>query len=309
MPAVITHHIFGEDASRLLPDGLLTGEEELLAFLLGNQGPDPLWARFRTLPWRASACHQLADAMHAYKTVESFLAAREATAHMREDDKGIARAFSLGLAAHYLLDSFAHPLVYAQQIELVSASDELAGADNEVHALIESDIDSWMLWQKRHKTVLDCPTSAALATTERINRIAGALLTQVGWKVYGIEVGTLEYGHAVSDYQLFYHLIDPPATHVPRVLGTVERLVRPHSRLMAQSHRVTRSDECASANLEHAAWRDPNTGAVSTASIADLFHDALLSWPLFSRRFAEGDVAWLTAAIDGINHLGRTAHA
>ncbi|MDO4797336.1 MAG: zinc dependent phospholipase C family protein [Coriobacteriales bacterium] len=309
MPAVITHHIFGEDASRLLPDELLSSEEELLAFLLGNQGPDPLWARARTLPWRALPCHRLASAMHATKTVESLLVARKTTTRVREDDKGIARAFCLGLAAHYLLDSFVHPLVYAQQRALMEAGEDLADAGSEIHAIIESDIDSWMLWQKRQKTVLDSPASSALVTTERINHIVGALMAQVGWKVYGIEIGTLEYGHAVGDYQLLYRLIDPPATRIPRLLSTAERVVRPHSKFMALTHRVTCSDECESANLDHVAWRDPESGAISTASVADLFHDALMSWPLFSKRFVEGDEAWLAAAIDNINYYGRISPA
>ena len=50
MPAILTHHLFGEDASAQLPEYLLTSQEEMLAFLLGNQGPDPLLARFTCLP-------------------------------------------------------------------------------------------------------------------------------------------------------------------------------------------------------------------------------------------------------------------
>ena len=50
MPSLITHHIFGEDAAQRLPEGLVDGEEELLAFLLGNEGPDPFFVRFRTIP-------------------------------------------------------------------------------------------------------------------------------------------------------------------------------------------------------------------------------------------------------------------
>lgn len=38
MPAIICHHIFGEDAAATLPEGMVVGEEELLAFLLGKIG-------------------------------------------------------------------------------------------------------------------------------------------------------------------------------------------------------------------------------------------------------------------------------
>ena len=59
MPAIITHHVFGEEAVTALPEGLIDGQEELLAFLLGNQGPDPFFARFSTLPAHITACHRL----------------------------------------------------------------------------------------------------------------------------------------------------------------------------------------------------------------------------------------------------------
>ena len=36
MPALITHHIFGQDAVATLADGIVEGQEELLAFLLGS---------------------------------------------------------------------------------------------------------------------------------------------------------------------------------------------------------------------------------------------------------------------------------
>ncbi len=306
MPAAITHHIFGEDASRLLPDGLLSSEEELLAFLLGNQGPDPLWARFRTSPFQARACHALASAIHESRVVETLMALRNATEHMRPEDNRIARAFSLGLSAHYLLDSIMHPLIYAQQIALCEADPSLAGAQAEVHALLESDIDVWMLWQTRQKTVLDSPTSSAFYTTERINHVAGALMAQAAWEVFGIEVGGAEYGGAVGDYRLMYRLLDPPARRLPHLLARIEKVARPHSRLAAQTHPATVDDECPAANLAHAPWHDPDNGELSLASAADLFHDALIAWPMFSRRYAEGDRRWLTAAVNNINYNGRT---
>ena len=69
MPAIITHHIFGEDVLRTLPAGMVEGEEEVLAFLLGNQGPDPLFARFSTVPSVAVRCRRLGHAMHNGRVV------------------------------------------------------------------------------------------------------------------------------------------------------------------------------------------------------------------------------------------------
>ena len=43
MPALITHHLFGEESIDRLPQGVITSDEERIAFILGNQGPDPFF--------------------------------------------------------------------------------------------------------------------------------------------------------------------------------------------------------------------------------------------------------------------------
>ena len=304
MPAIITHHIFGEDSSALLPEGILTGQEDLLAFLLGNQGPDPFWARFTTSPSTARKCHQFATSMHSQHVEKALLALRSCVSHVREEDKSVARAFALGMASHYILDRIGHPLVYATQAEIISADPSLQNASGEIHAIIEAELDSWMLWEKRNMTVLDVPCTQALARTERIDRICGAMLSQVAWEVFGIGIGAAEFGLAVRDYQLLYRVIDPPAKRLPHALARIELLTRPHSRLLAQSHPVITESECAFANLEHRAWRDPVTNELSVSSFPDLFHDALLAWPEFSRRLAEGNSARLGAMTEGLDYNG-----
>ena len=37
MPALITHHLFGEESIDRLPQGVITSDEERIAFILGNQ--------------------------------------------------------------------------------------------------------------------------------------------------------------------------------------------------------------------------------------------------------------------------------
>lgn len=305
MPAIIAHHLFGEDAASLLPDGIISSQEDLLAFLLGSQGTDPFWARVTTSPKTAKACHEFANRMHTEHMGIALMALRDCVNRLSKDDRSVGRAFTLGMAAHYMLDSMAHPLVYSMQEGIVAADPTLAQARGEIHAIIEADIDSWLLWEKRNKTVLDTPCSLALAQTVRIDRIVGAMLSQVAWEVFDIQIGAQEYGLAVQNYQLLYRLIDPPAQRMRDALSKAELLFRPHSRLLAQSHRVITKNECPFANLDHRVWRDPSTGEVSTASFADLFHDALIAWPIFSQRLVEGDRTRLEAMIDGTDYNGR----
>lgn len=128
MPAIITHHIFGEDVLRTLPAGMVEGEEEVLAFLLGNQGPDPLFARFSTAPSVAVRCRRLGHAMHDGRVVEAAFAMRDGVSHLPVADERVGRAFALGALGHYALDRTAHPFVFAQQEALAAAEASLAGA-------------------------------------------------------------------------------------------------------------------------------------------------------------------------------------
>lgn len=290
MPAIICHHIFGEDACAMLPEGMVDGEEELLAFLLGNQGPDPLFARFSTLPSAATADHRLAHNMHDELCGQALMAFRDGVQHLPVADERIGRAFVLGLLAHYRLDSVAHPFVFAQQETLAAASPALAGAQEDLHAVIESDIDSWILWEKRRATVLERPAHMNLMRTERTCRVAGALFSQVAFSVYGRTMGAEEYGVCVADYEFEYRMLDPAGSPVARAVGALERLVKPHSFAQAMAHRVVRGCECAAANLDRRAWADPTDGRVRHESFADLFEEALAGYPELAEAFVRGNI-------------------
>ena len=303
MPALITHHLFGEHSSALLPAGVIEDEEELLAFLLGNQGPDPFFFRFSGSPADVRASHQIAHRMHDSRMTAAFQALRDGVSHLPEHDMGVGRAFALGMLSHYALDREAHPFVYAQQFALIEANPELKDAGNEVHAVIESDIDSWMLWCMRRATVHDCPPASELARTERICRVAGALTSQVAWSAFGIDLPATEYGGAVANMELVYRLIEPAGSARSRHIAALERLARPHSQMGALAHRVTTSEECPAANLGHEAWTNPFTGAVSHETFRERFEGALEGWPALSLAFTRGGDD-LREAVGGLNYSG-----
>lgn len=309
MPAIITHHIFGEDVLRTLPAGMVEGEEEVLAFLLGNQGPDPLFARFSTAPSVAVRCRRLGHAMHDGRVVEAAFAMRDGVSHLPAADERVGRAFALGALGHYALDRTAHPFVFAQQEALAAAEASLAGAGSELHAVIESDVDSWILWEKRRATVLDRPAADNLMRTERIDRVAGALLSQVAYAAFGVELAAEEYAGCTADYELQYRLIDPAEKSLTRAVGVAERLVRPHSFAQSMAHRVVRTCDCPAANLARHEWRDPQTGRVRHESMADLFDEALGYYPALAEALVRGERSRVEELVAGVNYNGRVTEA
>ena len=278
MPAIITHHLFGEDASKRLPTGILNTQEDLLAFLLGNQGPDPFFSCFTALPQTVLRCHELAYAMHGGHVTEAFWALRDAVSHLCEPDEHVGLAFVLGFVGHYALDSTSHPLIFAEQNELTSAGTGLSDASGEVHAVLESDIDVWMLFELRSLSINDIPTASFLARTERIDRVAGALLAQVALQVFNLQIGVGEYGGCTADYERAYRLVDPAENPKMRLAADIEGLLRPHSHIRAMAHHASCAQECPSANLKRHSWTDPSDGRLRTESFPDLYHKALDRW-------------------------------
>ena len=305
MPALITHHLFGEEAARRLPDTLLSSEEEKIAFLLGNQGPDPFLFRFRTLPEAATSCHKLGNRMHREKVHQAFYSLRGAVVQLRESDKTIGRAFVLGLLAHYLLDSSVHPFIYAQEDAICSAGVGLENAHSEVHAIIESDLDSWMLWSLCGRTIEDTAPASMLVRTERIGLIASALLSQTALQVFSIKLNANEYANCVADYELVCRIIEPAGSRVSQAISSIKRIGRSYSILSALAHRTTTSDECAAANLEHNPWADPTTGEWSDASFADIFQNTLDRWPAFAEDFVRADKDGLVLLLGQRDYRGK----
>lgn len=304
MPAIITHHIFGEDVVCDLPGGMVEGEEELLAFLLGNQGPDPLFARFSATPARAARVRRLAHDLHHAPASPTLRALRDGVGHLPASDARVGRAWALGFLGHFALDRTAHPFVIGQQQALCAADTGLARAAREVHAVIESDVDTWILWEKRRSTVAESPVADNLMRTARVERVAGALVSQAALATLGAEVSPHEYGAAVRDYERLCRVIEPAGSVRVRRIGALERALRGRSAAEAHAHYVRRDDACPAANLEHRGWRDPFDGVTRTESFADLFDEARLLYPALAEAFVRGDVAELDRLTDGRDFRG-----
>lgn len=277
MPALITHHLFGEESIDRLPAGIINTDEERCAFLLANQGPDPFFFRVRTLKMRD--CMGLAQRMHRCRMSRQFTALRDGVSRLNKHDAALGRAFVLGLLSHYALDRNAHPFVYDQQWGIMEADPTLADQGSHVHAVIESDLDILMLQLKRdHATVLDYPPESEIVTTERINKVAGVLMSHMARTVYDLEIGANEYGGAVADMKLAYRAIEPAGSPISQV----------HAMFASLAHPVTAELPRRAGNLDHLVWTNPFSKAQSDESFPDIFDRALDDYSIAAARFIEG---------------------
>lgn len=303
MPALITHHLFGEHAAKALPEGIISEQEDLVAFLVGNQGPDPFFFRWRAPIHVCHNCLTLAQQFHNEHPSTAFAAIREGVSHLQANDTSTGRAFALGMLSHYLLDRTTHPFIYAQQYQIIAANDELKDAGSQVHAIVEGDLDVMMLWHERHEDVRQCPPAANLNHTPRIGSIGGALTSQAAFAAFSREVGQSWYGSCLRDMQTFYRRCEPAGRSLSRVLGSTERCFRSHSQIQAMSHRVVSDATCPWANATHDTWINPFYGTTSNESFLDRFDAALEAWPVLAECFVRGDD--LAAITQHLDYSGR----
>ena len=119
MPAILTHDFFGQDVYAAHSHVIGKSIDEKDAFLLGNQGPDPLF--YLVLSPSMKQFFGLGSAMHHDAPSKLIAALKESLQVLEEHELPVGRAYALGFLCHYALDSTMHPLVYCHERALCDA--------------------------------------------------------------------------------------------------------------------------------------------------------------------------------------------
>lgn len=300
MPALITHRLFGEESINMLPEGLIESSTDRMAFMLGNQGPDPFF--FNYIHPNGQQARRFASIMHSTQPTRAFKVLYDGVAHTHPKHSSCARAFALGMLAHYVLDRCAHPFVYAQQFELETLDPSLKDVHSQVHAIIESDIDVLILQTKCNgATTAKYPPLSTIGTTAQINLVAGALFSHIAHAVFDLNIPINQFQGAISDMQLVYRLIEPAGSNLSNALARIETLKREYSQLSALAHKVTSKTPQHVGNLDHLLWQNPFTAEKSHESFVEVFDRALVDYQKTAQLFIAGDMEAVTR---GLNYSG-----
>ncbi len=278
MPAILTHDFFGksvaDDVSKLLS---FTSEDERQAFLLGNQGPDPLF--YLCIDPLMGKWEPLGNVMHAARPSRLIYAMHEAAEHLEGSNRVAARAYVAGFVCHYLLDRAVHPLVYHWQYGLTAQGVEGLGPESGqfVHAEVERDLDEAVLWGIEHKTVRDYrPAAEVLHASPSVLAAIDKVYFYVALWAYGRAIDPRTFSTAVREFRLVQHVFYSPSGAKAKALSVVERAARRggHSLLGAMTHRVREEAVSDFDNRDHAVWENPFTHEKMSDSFADLFEQA-----------------------------------
>ena len=279
MPAILTHDFFGRDAADTVSSQVnLMSKDARDAFMLGNQGPDPLF--YLVIDPRISKQSRVGDLMHHARPAKLLLSLHDALSMLTKSERPIGDAYAAGFLCHYLLDCSLHPLVFAEQYRICDAGVTGLGRKDGsiVHAEIERDLDEMVLYERRRETVSSYrPYRKVLRASDAVLAVIDKLFFYMNLWTYSRTLELDTYTHAVKSFRVMQRVFWSPKGRKSRALGIVERVGRRggYSLARAMSHHARASVDSAFANQDHGEWTNPFTGAVSTESFWDLYEEAL----------------------------------
>lgn len=304
MPAFITHYSFGK---RLLErfGSEIDDRRQIDAFLIGNQGPDPLFYSF--LSPRICRNIQLGTQMHESDPACFFKEwARFIVDCPDTEDRRLYAGFLAGMFCHYLLDLNTHPLIDFFQ-DRICETGEFGFSEKDkpvAHMVAEREIDEMMLFVSTGKTVSDCdPAASMLAIDEEpLQKISSAFSIVVS-RSMGEKISEECYARALRNFRWLQGSIKYPRGLKYALARAAEHFLMPRSRLRAMKLRPVCMERTRYANEGHGTWVNPQTGETSTQSFFDLFDAALdqaLEWipKLLSPGVTAADIEGLTRGRD-----------
>ncbi|MBR3158295.1 MAG: hypothetical protein IKF14_04245 [Atopobiaceae bacterium] len=281
MPAVLAHDFFAQDAfgSALESVDLYTPDERD-AFLLGSQGPDPLFYLLLLPP--LEDFRKLGSRMHHEGPSSLLVAMHRAVEALDEDDRSVGRAYLAGFVCHYLLDCTVHPLVefWSQGICQAGLLDLDARDMDAVHADVERDLDEMALFVKRNQAGLTYRAyEETLRASDEVLNVIGKVYfsTAVAKVAEGEPTAVRVYPIAVRCYRVALRAMYSPHGVKKKLVGGLERLVL-HERYavsQAMAYHFRADGTSVYENADHRPWRNPFTDEIRHESFWDLYNGAL----------------------------------
>ncbi|MGN0262681.1 MAG: zinc dependent phospholipase C family protein [Eggerthellaceae bacterium] len=276
MPAFITHYSFGKRLLERLGSEI-NDRRQIDAFLIGNQGPDPLFYSFLS-PFICRNIH-LGSKLHESDPACFFQAWVDYISECSDsEERKVYAGFLAGMFCHYLLDVNAHPLIdyFQDRICEIEESDFSENDKSVAHMVVEREIDEMMLYVSTGKTVFDFDPAAAMLALDddSLDKISAAF-SAVVFESMGERMAAECYARSMKNFRWLQGTIKHPRGFKFALAGGVEKLLMPRSRLRAMKLRPVAMERTRYANEGHGAWVNPQTGETSTQSLSDLFDVAL----------------------------------
>jgi hypothetical protein len=276
MPAAITHLFLGHDVQARVPgEGPAPGSCQQL-FLLGNQGPDPFFYALRTTS--LVKLKQFGHNMHMERVTATIDSMRRYLASLPDEQRLPTDAYIRGFLCHFALDSIAHPLVIAQELDICNAGVDGLGPEDRsvVHGQIEAELDAMMV-NYQASVGLQAPSASpafGLAARRADLALIDQMYAQVAAEVFDLRLPVGAFGRCVRDMRATLNLLYGRGSRRRGVIVGLERLFRRHSLVQAMSRHDEVGKTCDFDNHEGNVWVNPFNGEISMDSFLELYYKA-----------------------------------
>lgn len=275
MPGFTTHYLFGADAyKRIGPGGFHDNlKHNHSAFALGLQGPDLF---FYYLPSYLMHKQNIGALAHSHKTGEFFSHLLDSRRFFVKNPRalGIADAYITGFLGHYTLDCIVHPYVYAftgYTPKTPPSHTKYFGQ----HAYFETEIDTELLYQKKHLYPSQFHQNATIHLTRLQHRVIIRMLVYAYRSTFpGIAANDILLGGAPLWMKFGTRALRDPSGQKKVLARLIEKIFLGQaflSPMVASDYYRFIEDPL---NLSHKCWVHPWTGETSTASFPELYRQA-----------------------------------
>ena len=271
MPGFTTHYLFGQQTyQQLAPCELKqTIQKYHRVYTLGLQGPDIF---FYDISFSAVGKSNPGSIAHTTNTGDFLMHLLKGISLFSSDKKQkIAQAYVLGFIGHYVLDTHCHPYIYAR-----SGYEKKDAGYMGKHILLETDIDSTLLWsiQQRHPSEFHQSESIAL-TKEQMDVISDLLCTVYTNTYPSLNIRKPQIQRSIMAMQKVTRLFSDPTGYKKMIIRRFESIKPGYpilSALIPTDTLMFFNDPC---NEAHKRWHNPwDISQSSTESFMDLFEKA-----------------------------------
>lgn len=197
MPAATTHVEFVKDVLRMNP-AFKKNIANMNMFYLGSQGPDMLFFSHASI--MPGSLHKYGNLMHGTKVYETFAYFEK----YAKNDPDLS-SYLQGYLCHYVLDSTAHPLIFAVSDEIVK---DKGGKNGVIHVGLEAEIDVWMLHQ-RGRTVTDYDVFQYLRVSHSDSQKLARMYHEMFAAVYQLDISVARVMGAIKEVSLWTGFLYP----------------------------------------------------------------------------------------------------
>lgn len=199
MPAAATHIEFGRDILNAVPASIREMISDPAMFWIGTQGPDIFY--FSHMSIMPGSLHKYGNLLHEEKVREQL----QFMANAAKYDSSLL-SYYYGYLCHYALDCKAHALIcsIAKYKHLNDNTHEGA-----VHVRMESQIDVWILHQRRHMIKEGRNIWSMMRISSSDRQKLAAMYHALFLDIYHIDISEALIRHALVELNLWTPIIRP----------------------------------------------------------------------------------------------------